>query len=145
MDVPEQSKVPDVSVGGVPHAADPEGDEGSGHWRREGGAWLVQQLNVDILDDTGQEAVDEAPHSPGVLTLDVVMLDVHQNHLWGNVKLLKCWIHATDVVILNLIIFSEQVVVIDMLQLRVDMSVRVGKALMSEIIPGVLYHSHQLS
>ena len=37
----------------------------------------MQQLNVDILDDTGQEAVDETPHSPGVLTLGVVMLDVH--------------------------------------------------------------------
>ena len=81
VDVPEKSKVPDVPVGGVSHAADSGGDEGSGHWRMEGGAWLVRQLNVDILDDTGQEAVDEAPHSPGVLTLGVVMLDVHQNHL----------------------------------------------------------------
>ena len=77
VDVPEQSKVSDISVGGVSDAADSGGDEGSGHWRRERRVWLVQQLNVDILDDTGQEAVNEAPHSSGELTLGVVMLDVH--------------------------------------------------------------------
>lgn len=145
MDLPEQSKVPDVPEGGVSHAAHPGRDEGSCDRGRERGAWLawlVQQLNVDILDNIWQEAADEAPHPPGVITLDVVMIEIRQNHLWGNVELLKCRVHPIDVVILNLI---EQVVVVDMLQLRVDMSVGVSEALLSEIVPGALYHGHQLS
>ena len=41
----------------------------------------MQHLNVDILDNIGQEAVDEAPHSPCVVTLDVVMVEIRLDHL----------------------------------------------------------------
>ena len=144
MDLPEQSKVPDVPEGGVSHAANPGRDKSSCDRGWEWGAWLwmVQQLNVDILDNIWQQAVNETPHPPGMITLDVVMIQIRQDHLWGNVEFLKCRVHRSDVVILNLI---EQVAVTDVLQLRVDMSVRVSEALLGEIVPGVLYHGHQLS
>ena len=53
-------------------------NKGSGHWGRQRGAilGLVQHLNVDILDNIGQEAVDEAPDSPCVVTLNVVMVEI---------------------------------------------------------------------
>ena len=41
----------------------------------------MQHLNVDILDNIGQEAVDEAPDSPCVVTLDVVMVEIRIDHL----------------------------------------------------------------
>ena len=78
MDVPKQSEVPDVPEGGVSHAAHSGRDKGSGHWGRHRGAilGLVQHLNVDILDNIGQEAVDETPDSPCVVTLNVVMVEI---------------------------------------------------------------------
>ena len=83
MDVPQQSEVPDVPEGGVSHTAHSGRDKGSGYWGRHRGAilGLMQHLNVDILDNIGQEAVDEAPHSPCVVTLDVVMVEIRIDHL----------------------------------------------------------------
>ena len=81
MDMPKQSKVPDIPVSCLRHAPDSWRNKCSCYWRGERRAGAVQQLCVHILDYTGQEAADDAPHSCRLLAQYVVMLEICQDHL----------------------------------------------------------------